>query len=288
VEISKELIEQNWPLTGVLFDRVLQENSDRLVALINSDQGKFVYKVASPWKTAEALKKDTSIFPFLEGGTFNFAPKLLKTKIGESFAKIDSRFVYLLKYQEGENPKLTVETYTKLGEILAQLHSIADYPYHTDFDPQYIIENNFKENAAKLSFGEEYLKIAETLPNFSKFPQSLIHTEIGPRNTVEKADGSLVLIDWDDVGIGPTVLDLGYPLISQFTTEDFELKPDLAKAFYISYFKKRQITVEEKNALFDASLFFALMYLIYGDTNKRWERLDWSLKNRKPIESMVP
>ncbi len=281
-------IEEVWDLGNVTQEKVLQENTDRLVVLLNSDRGKLVAKVASPWKNAEALEKDTVVFDFLNEQNFSHIPKLLPTKEGKKFAEIDGRFVYLMEYVEGKNPEATVETYQKLGAIVAELHSVKNYPYKTDFDPKVIIATNFPENAKKLAFGEEYLKIAATLPDFSVSPQALIHTEIAPRNTVERTDGSLVLIDWDDVGVGPTVLDLGYPLLSQFTTEDLELKPELSRAFYESYLMRRGISKEEKQTLFSASLFFALMYIIYGDTAKRWERVKWVLKNREQIEAMIP
>ncbi|MEK7504834.1 MAG: phosphotransferase [Patescibacteria group bacterium] len=281
-------IEKTWALENVTQERVLQQNEDRLVVLFNSDQGKFVCKTASPWKTAVALEKDTTVFQFLLEQNFSHAPKFLLTKSGKRFAELDSRLVYLMEYVEGKKPEATVETYQKLGAMTAELHLLENYPHKTDFDPAIIIATNFPDNAKKPPFGEEYLKVAATLPNFSVFSQTLIHTDIAPANAIEKADGSLTLIDWDDAGVGSAVLDLGYPLLSQFTTEDLELRPELARAFYGAYLAKREITATEKKVLFSAGLFFALMYLIYGDTTKRWERLNWALKHREEIEGMIP
>ena len=193
-----------------------------------------------------------------------------------------------MRYIEGEQPEATVETYQKLGEIAADLHSVSDYPIRTLFDPQVIIQTQFVENAKKFSFGEEYLKVAKSLPDFSQFPQTLIHTDIAPANSVETKEEKIFLTDWDDAGIGPTVLDLGYPLLGQFTTEDREIRQDLAEAFYTAYFAKRQISQDEKAALFDASLFFALMYVIHGEAGKRWQRIKWATANRKAIEQLIP
>jgi Ser/Thr protein kinase RdoA (MazF antagonist) len=282
-------IEKIWGLKDVRLNKILQQSyGHRMTLLIDSTQGKFVYKVASPWKDERALEKDTVIFDFLNEKGCTFITKLLKTVEGKNFATIQDRFVYVLEYVEGKNPARTVETYKKLGEITAILHSTEGYQHRTDFNPQYIIEHNFKENAEKFSFSDEYLKISKTLPNFSQFSQTLIHTDISPENTVEREGGSLVFVDWDDAGIGPTVLDLGYVLMSECTTENLELKPEIAKAFYSSYLTKRNITPEEKTYMFDAGLFFALMYIVFGDVEKRWKRIQWLIENRKVVEAMIP
>lgn len=282
-------IENTWPLTNVKLEKVLQENGDRITALISSDQGKFVHKTASPWKDANALKKDTAVFDFLNSINASYISKLLKTKKGENFAStsIGNKFICLFEYVEGKNPDKTVEVYEKLGSIMAELHSVENYPYKTDFDPKYIREHNFIENAKQFEFADEYLKIAQSLPDFTKSTQALIHTDISCGNSIEKSDGSLALIDWDDVGVGPIVLDLGY-MLGQCTTENLEINQELVGAFFNSYFSKRTITAEDRKMIFDGCLFFHLMYIIHGDIPKRWNKIQWLVKNREFIESLIP
>ena len=135
--------------------------------------------------------------------------------------------------------------------------------------------------AERLSFKQEYLEVVQSLPSFDELPEALIHTDIGPGNAIDKENGDLVLIDWDDVGVGTRVLDIAFPLIQQFISEDREFLEENASAFYATYFSELKLTESEMNNLFPAALFIALMYIIYGDTEKRWKRIQWAIENRK-------
>lgn len=117
--------------------------------------------------------------------------------------------------------------------------------------------------------------------------QSLIHTDIGPHNAIKRHDGSIVLVDWDDAGVGTTILDLGFPLICHFVSEDLIFERENAKAFYDAYFSKRKLSTAERALIFDAGLFFALMYVPYGETQKHWERIKFSLVNKELISSVL-
>ncbi len=287
MNIDTKIIEKIWGLRSVVIEKVLSENKHRTTVLLGSDKGRFVYKVASPWKDSAALEKDTAVFDVLGNLEKSYISKILKTFDGKNFASITGRFVCLFEYIEGANPKPTRETYQKLGSITADLHSVKNYPYKTDFNPNYIAKHNFIENAKNFSFAGEYLKIADMLPNFKKFSQTLIHTDISPGNSIEKKDNSLALIDWDDVGVGSIVLDLGY-ILGQCVTEDLEIKKDLADAFFGAYLQKKSITPEDRKGIFDGCLFFHLMYIIYGDVPKRWNKIQWLVKNREVVEALIP
>lgn len=287
MDIKIEIIEKIWGLRNVVCEKVFSGDNERMIALISSDKGKFVYKLTSPWKDASALEKDTAVFDILNSLGKPYISKIFKTVEGKNFANIGDRFVCLFEYIEGENPKPTAETYRKLGTITADLHSVSDYPHKTDFDPNYIAEHNFIENAKGFSFANEYLSIARTLPSFSKFSQTLIHTDISHGNSIEKDDGSLVLIDWDDNGVGPVVLDLGY-VLGQCISEDLEINKDMAAAFFHAYLQKKTIDPEDRKGIFDGCLFFHLMYIIHGDVPKRWNKIQWLIKNREAVESLIP
>ncbi len=43
----------------------------------------------------------------------------------------------------------------------------------------------------------------------------LIHGEINEANARRRADGEVVLRDWDQAGVGPVALEYGYPLIQR-------------------------------------------------------------------------
>jgi Ser/Thr protein kinase RdoA (MazF antagonist) len=282
MNITKNLIEEYWPLSQVKIENKFNQidNVERKVGFIASKQGKFIYKIADPYKTQKALNNDLKVFPLLAEKGFTHIPKLLRTKDNNNYLQKDGKFIYILEYIEGTHPQEDPKNYKKLGEIMAELHNIQNYPYNTEFSANYVIHHDLQDIARKFPFRKEYLELVKQQPNYDQFPRTLIHTDIGPGNAIVKSDGEIILIDWDDAGVGTTILDLGYPLIQQFVSEDLEFKEENAKAFYGSYFSKRIISDLEKNHIFDAALFFSLMYIVYGNTEKRWNRIQWALKNR--------
>ncbi len=168
-----------------------------------------------------------------------------------------------MEYIEGEKAERTTDNWRAIGKIAAQLHKIKDYPYETAF----VFESerqNFPDIARQLPFGDEWLKIAQNLSDLSGLPKALIHTDIGLNNVMQRADGTLVVIDWDDVGVGTRILDLGFPLICHFVTEDLVFEQEKAIAFYDSYTAEQRLTEEEKRGLFDAGSSLRSFTLLTG------------------------
>jgi Ser/Thr protein kinase RdoA (MazF antagonist) len=282
--LSESKIQQYWPLSNVRTGPVLQQSGERTTVEVTADEGKFVYKVADPIKTASALQKDTAVFDILRNKGFTHIPALLRTKNGDNFQPLGDKFVYVLEYIKGHRPERSPQTYRQLGEITAALHGISGYPYHTDFKASIVIRDLIT-NAARYPFGDQYKVLLERLPNFDVLPQTLIHTDIHPGNAIETADGTIVLVDWDDVGIGTRVLDIGY-VITQCVSEENEFDERNARAFYDAYTTRHTLTQTELGYLFDAGLFFSLLYMQFGDIPKRWNRIQWLLANRSLMESI--
>ncbi len=288
MQLTTDFFQEHWPISNISIGDILKTTEGgREVGIVNSDEGTFVYKVADEWKTIEALNRDLLAFELLPQKGFTHIPRLLKTKDGNTHARIENRCVYLLEYVGEKKPDPTVETYAKLGEITAELHQIQNYPHKTDFHPAPIIAKDLVTIADRLPFRDEYVKLVRSLPTFDALPQALIHTDISPGNAIEKENGDLVFIDWDDVGVGIRMLDIAFPLIQQFVSEDGEFFEENARAFYAAYCSKVKLTADEMNNLFPAALFIALMYIIYGDTEKRWKRILWAIENRMILEGVV-
>ncbi len=285
--ITKELIEQYWLLTEVVVGEVLQEGHNRTTGIILSTQGKFVYKSSKRNEDLTDLERRLFVHNFLQQRGYTFAPKLLLAKDGKYMQQIDNEFVHIMEYVEGKTLESSPENYCKLGELVGTLNSIKDYPYPCLITVAPIMPA-FPELAQKLPPADrgEYLKLTETLPRLDYLPQSLIHFEVNLRHVIERPSGELVFIDWDEAGTGATVLDPGYPLISYFVGEDLVFEKEHAQAFYAGYFSKKSLTNEEKGALFDASLFHALRYVIY-DVEKRWKRIQWAVANKELLNAAI-
>jgi Ser/Thr protein kinase RdoA (MazF antagonist) len=285
MDVTSALLQKYWPLSGVVLGEILQRGS-RTVGTFKAAEGTFTYKIANETKTAVSLSKDLHVFDFLRTKQFPNSPFLLKTNQGELFHSEDKSCVYVLEYIEGNHPTDTPDSWAKLGGIIANLHSIEGYPYVTEFDVDFIAKNHLKDRAEKVPAKDEFMALVRSLPSFNNLPKALIHTDSGPGNSIERTDGTIVLIDWDDIGMGPAILDIAFPLIQYFVTEDLEFKEENARAFYGTYFEKRKMTQEEKEMIFSGALFFALDYIIYGDMQKRWERIKWALQNKSELTAV--
>jgi len=198
---------------------------------------------------------------------------------------IKGRPVCVFEYIPGAAPALRPEIYRQLGEITGSLHRIEGYPHPYLFTVADVMPEFF-ELAKGLPFGRDYLDLVNTLPDFEVLPMALIHGEI-IGNTLQKEDGSLIIVDWDEAGLGTRILDPGHPLIQVFLSEDRVFAQDLARAFYQGYFSKVTLTPAEIDHLFAAGLFYALRYIIYGDTPKRWRRIQFALAHKARIVSTI-
>ncbi len=113
----------------------------------------------------------------------------------------------------------------------------------------------------------------------------LIHGEINEANARRRADGEVVLLDWDQAGIGPVALEYGYPLIAAFVSEDLVIDHDSARGFYRGYTGVGGHI--DCDRLFDAALFHALRYMWFGEDARRWERILFALSHEHLLTSLA-
>ena len=287
MEVTPELIEKVWPLTDVSVGDPLKEAAgNRKVFSVNAKEGKFIAKTTDEYKKREPLIHGLRAFELLPQKGFTHIPKLLKPRPGELFYEENGKFLYLIEYIDGKQPEASTVTYTKLASLAADLHAVQDYPYQTEFDPNTIIAKDLRTLVEDKPYQNEYLSILDSLPDFTVLPKSVIHTDLAPVNSVERLNGEIVLIDLDDIGVGIRVLDIAFPLIQQFVTEDCEFHDDQAQAFYKTYRSKIELTDVELDMVFPAALFIAMMYIVYGEQEKRWKRILWALMNQSKLEQV--
>jgi Ser/Thr protein kinase RdoA (MazF antagonist) len=106
---------------------------------------------------------------------------------------------------------------------------------------------------------DHYRKLLDDLPDLDAYQSALIHTDLAPNNVLLKPEGELVLVDFDDLGLGPRVFDLGYPLLCWFH-ERGTFDQASALAFYSAYAVRHRLDERERSAIVDAAIFYALMY----------------------------
>lgn len=294
MNISPDFITQYWPLDQVVIGPTLQHYPTRTVFGIESGQGRFVVKV---YDNAEALGLVSPsleeicqclyVFDYLAQRKFPYIPALLKTRSGETFFQDEEKTTYLLEWLVGDHPLPSLEVYAQLGKIAAQLNTYSDFPYPYPIPVQGVIAE-LNQEAEQYSFKHEFLQCVDQLGILAEQPQALIHAEINPGNAIQTPTGKIVLLDWDSVGMGPVVLEAGYPLLTCFLTEDLHFHQEWAAAFYGSYTQGAGMTKAEKELVFTAALLHALRYMKFANLNKRWARISYALAHKDRIISAIP
>lgn len=282
--MNSSQLSTHWPLINPRIVNELKNSGGRTVYEVRDDNARYILKRAGPSKNSTAVMKDAEVFVFLNEAGFP-APTLIKTVDGATYAEEDTSLFYLLSYIDGSEPDRNVVDYAGLGELTARLHTLEGYGNETEFTAAAEVPRMIKR-AERFDIDPRYIELVNDLPDFSALPKCLIHTDIGAQNALKEASGQIVLIDWDDAGIGTRILDLGFPLICDFVSKDLVFDADRARAFYSSYAKKVALTDAEKSHLFDAGMLYALSYTIFDDSGfveDQWNKVLYALDHKDDI-----
>ncbi len=279
-------LTRHWLLDGVITGPALQRSNTRTTVAIHSDQGRFVVKTYDEapalglvHPSAAEIDQHLSIFDHLADTGFGHAPVLLRTRLQERFAHSDGRIIYVLQQIAGSIPPDTPGTWAEFGRLAARLNANPDYPHAYGIPVAGTIAELTRQ-ARDYPFEHEFLDLVATLGVLANQPTGLIHAEINPANAILSPDGRLTLLDWDQAGTGPWVLEAGYPLLAHFLTEDLAFHRESAAAFYDTYTGGRGLTADQRELVFTAALLHALRYLRFGDPARRWARIRFALAHR--------
>lgn len=287
------LLEHHWNLEHVVPDATLQQYPTRRVVAIRSDQGRFVVKVyEDEWalglvgSSSAEIDRRLSIFNYLARTGFRRAPALLNTKTGDRFVRTGGTTICVLEWIEGSPPPATTETWTELGRLAARLNARTVYPHDYAIPVAGAIAE-LTEQAERYPFRSEFLDLVSTLGILADQPACLIHGELNPSNSVRSPDGRLFILDWDQAGTGPWILEGGYPLITTFLSEDLAFDASSAAAFYGAWARDHDLDAKCKDIIFTAALFHALRYLGFGDPFRRWARIRYAVTHKHALLSAL-
>ncbi len=236
----------------------------------------------------ECIRQNLAVFDFLASRAFPYIPTLLKTSDGRAFVYAPRQSVIVLEYLAGERPAATPATWAEYGVIARTLNAYQAYPHPYAVATEGAIAE-LTEQAKHHVYADRFQTFVSWLTPLLHAPNhGLIHGEMNLANAAYRGDGTLVLLDWDDAGMGPTVLEAGYPLIIVFLTEDLQPQPDLARAFYQSYYAGSAPNDDEKDLVFRAALLHALRYMPFANQQQRWERICYAVAHKEQLLAWLP
>ena len=278
---------KHWGFTEIKIIKRFHEESTRLTYHVMADGKQLLIKGLPDEKSEDVIKGNTLAQEYL-GNKMGLAPKLIYAKDGAAYIKQDDYWFYVLEWIEGENLQETPQDEYDLAVLTKKLHSFRDYEY-----PCALTEDKrmFYEWFADKSFKQEFDAILDALPDFKALDRCLIHTDLGPHNSVRNKQGEVMLIDLDDAGIGSRHLDLGWPFIMQFVdfnhdTEEMNYRFDLAESFLNGYYGKEEILREEYDLLWDGAVYMHISYMqCYGPyaVDSLWKILKFGMEQKEVL-----
>ncbi len=286
-------LTRHWPLDRIITGPAIQRSNTRTTVAIHSDQGRFVVKTYDDASalglvhpSAAEIDQHLSIFDHLADTGFGHAPVLLRTRSEARFVHSDGRIIYVLQQIAGSIPPDTPGTWAEFGQLAARLNADPDYPHAYGIPVTGTIAELTRQ-ARHYPFERAFLNLVATLGVLADQPTGLIHAEINPANAILSPDGRLTLLDWDQAGRGPWVLEVGYPLLTHFLTEDLTFDRESAVAFYDAYTAGKGLTADQRELVFTAALLHALRYLRFGSPARRWARIQFAVGHRDELLSVI-
>ncbi|MHB1317181.1 MAG: phosphotransferase enzyme family protein [Anaerolineae bacterium] len=283
ITLDASFVTAHWPLTAVSLGQHLPAFSTRRVVRVHAAEGEYVLKIDDQPPPEREARQAHEVLRFLARRRYPHAPRPLDTRDGSPQVWAEGGCASMMEYIDGGSPESTPETWSGLGEIARRLNAITGCPVPYGVPAEGAIEELSRE-ARDHPARERFQAAVAMLPPLLEYPRKgLLHGEINVANAIRRRNGALVLIDWDEAGTGPAVLEPGYPLLCVFLTEDLRLQQPLASAFYGAYYAAGKPDADEQDLLFRAALLHALRYAKYGDTQRRWLRIEHALEHRKAL-----
>lgn len=274
------------------FDRIklleqFHKDSSRLVCKIAADDKILLARGLPETVSEETIEGNISAHEYLGNGR-RLAPRILHMPDGAGCIKASGFWFYVLEYVEGRNLEENETDQRDLGRLLRKLHSFSDYSHPSGLEED---KEEFYGWFREKGFKREFDGILDGLPDFRKLDRCLIHSDIGPHNSLRTIDGDIVLIDLDDAGIGSRYLDLGWPFIMQFVKHDratgrMNYRMDLAQAFLCGYYGEEEITRQELDLIWQGAVFMHISYMNdYGPeaVDSLWKILQFGMAQKEGL-----
>jgi len=234
-------------------------NSNFKVIIKRNDLNQpFLLKISND-KNKNELTEEQQILHFLEKEGFSLSISPLKTPTQSSIFSFKDYVGVIYPFIEGTAPKPEQKTCRAIGEALGKLHSFktssfSNYNlrrhktigYELPFIQNFIHSKNcpapFKDY-----FCDIFPKGIESLIN-EPFEEGIMHGDLYYDNTLFQGNKLITLLDFEQSGLGPLILDLGIS-VSGTSLSNGEISPLLVEAFIEGYESERPLKEVEKISL---------------------------------------
>lgn len=226
---------------------------------VSTSEGRYLLKVSND-KDHIQLTKEQDILHRLEQEGFNFSLVPFKTNKDELVYEFNNFSGVLYPFVDGIPPGPSDQTCYEIGKGLAALHKVKNVeglrPHEeVGFDTDEILEF-VKTSDCPDDFKEAFQNIfPDSLDDFkgNVWEQGLIHGDLYYDNTLFDNNKLAYLLDFEQAGLGPLVLDIGISM-SGTCLEKGRILPELVASYLEGYESVRPLQGAEIEHLTDAIL----------------------------------
>ena len=244
-----------------------------------TDAGEFLFKIIVNI-SLEGMEQAIAYLNRLEEYQFSAALYYIKSPAGSSIYRDDDCIAVACKKLRGRPATVSENDCREIGIHLAKLHLISPVSLP---EKRNWLDNNYLpeivEDAKKIIGPGKLEKTLKAYSSFSDFkpetfPQSIVHGDLGGDNCLFVGDRLCAFLDWEEVGIGASVLDFAITILGSCFLEvmypEFRgtFESNAYKSLYNGYNKVRPLTQYEQDYLETA-----LKYV--GLTQSVWSMLHW-------------
>ncbi len=225
---------------------------------VTTARGQFFIKIilTHPF---EEVQKELLFLHRLEEYGYTAAAYYLKNAEGSAIYHKGNCVAVAMMVLKGDKPRLSESVCKAVGFNLAKLHLIpaGSLPEKRHWLDDRFLAESIEAVSKRIDQRQlqEILRVSAAIRNFKPedFPQSIVHGDINPTNCLFLGWELRALIDWEEVGIGASVLDfarsvLGFCFVDQ-PDSSVAFDVHLYKSLYDGYTRIRAFTPEEERAV---------------------------------------
>lgn len=249
---------------------------------ITTQKGCFLVKIIQERESSEEVRTELDFVDRLQDA-IKLVP-YIRNKQGEALYVKDVIALvqpYIKNFKRGSDEGIPLELIAEQARM--HLVDTSGLPNRNHW-----IDLGYIDRTLSLIKENDWMKNTELLrshpavnQDWSECPKGIIHGDLHFGNALFDKDKSLLaIIDWEEVGLGHYILDLGVT-ISEFCLRDGSLDKDLLKQVVNEYEKVRKLTSQEKELLLvavDRALITAFVWKCLRKHNQG-ERKQWNAKD---------
>lgn len=224
-------------------------------------------RAENPEEMAAWFARSAATLLYLEQQRYP-APRVIRTHVGSLTCIHQGWAALMLTFVQGSMIAYTSERLRALGTILGRLHKVslnaaadASPPLpDARFRPGRTISRSLSAlEAVSPSVPAEFqtlydqvVQIFQEVDTWVDLPQTLVHCDCWSTNAIQSAVDQVILVDWDNAGIGLALLDLGYLLAAchlEIGVPCQQVYPERIRAVMHGYAQQRLLSPEEMKRL---------------------------------------